>query len=181
MRSHHLLALRAPGNVERDLHEIQLNILAETGASSAQALPPMIPLEYPANLPEVSVCDLVAWRDLPPLELARPVAEPAGLRLSVAIPLPLTEWAGRVAGSRSRRGHPQIGPALYLGAGFYLSGPDGSSLPAEKLKTWCEPLRGVFLRSVSVELMHVRTAEPPEWWESVDWSVLWKRWIKLRG
>lgn len=187
----HLVCLRLPGNVEREVNRLRQVMFRESGAASTQAIPPILPLAYSDGaLPDDAVGRLPQTEILP-LAIGPPVLHASTVVLHVPMD---ARWSAWIESSG-------------------LAGTAGPPPDAEEIGGWPAPLRGVFLgasdladqwtslekriardperralasvpervRVVNVALLTVRTSSPVYWWQDVEWQIEWTVRIKLRG
>lgn len=180
----HVVVLRAPGNVERELNQIRSQLFGATGAVSTHALPPIFPIAYPDNKIPQEVSDNIPQTDIPPASIGRIHADNRACSMEANIALPESRpthtWTTYLG-----IGHAQIPPEFpHPLSGFFLGAADlanafnqdGRDLAAE-LDPGPLPKR---IAVFAVELISVSWGAAP-WWTSVDWNVVWSRRIKLRG
>jgi hypothetical protein len=95
-----LTALRAPGNVERALADLQTLLFRSLGLLEARALPPLVPLAWSEDAPNL---DAFGPAPLPPITLAGPGKDRACIIVGLEPVAPLAalmESVRRTAGGR---------------------------------------------------------------------------------
>ncbi|MFP4114937.1 MAG: hypothetical protein ACOC0E_01650 [Spirochaetota bacterium] len=173
MRHHYrFVALRLPGNVERELSRLQTLLFESTGSLGVPALPPIVPVA--GTISETmdgcaeSDAALAALAPSAPLELGsvacvdRVVTMDASMQARAAAGLPsaLEPAAGRVLlgtiDADAASGVSQLDAEW--------ARVNARSAPDDRRST-------MTVRRVAVQLLEVRSDTDP-WWQSVDWAVL---------
>lgn len=180
----HVVVLRAPGNVERELNQIRSRLFGATGAVSTHALPPIFPIAYSDKQIPREVSDNIPQTDIPPASVGHIHADNRACSMEASItlpePRPTHTWAAYLGVGQAQIPpefpHPLSG--FFLGAAdlAHAFNQDDRELVAELDRRLLPKRIAVF----AVELISVSWDASP-WWTSVDWKVVWSRRIKLRG
>ena len=176
MFTHHVLAVLPPDNVAGDIARFQMTLFREEGLVSAQALPPILPMLWTIHDVPRTVVVPEVMRNLAPIQIGIPV------RLEAAVVVPVTlsdewaEWIGTLDRYRSRPAAEVSDLLPSCASGFFVCSCESG--PVRLPPTEWKARR---LTSIAVALMALtfRSADRP--WESVDWQIHWKRYVKLRG
>lgn len=182
-----LLALRLPGNVERDVNNYRTRLFEVTGAASTFALPPVIPLVYTnPDLPD-DVVDRLPQTELGPLSFGRVGTEDGSAFLAVKLEPRWSAWVNSVPQTDvpKLQGVPVPGSGVFLGSADLVAAIAEAETEdrahTERDKAPAPPVMPGQQKVLHVELLIV-TADPGErWWETLDWSIPWSRRVKLRG
>lgn len=185
-RSHHILALRLPGNVERVVNDLRSELYNLTAATSTQALPPILPLAYVSPGTSEETVGLLPQTEIAPLQVGPigPHDETHGKTLVLRIEMEelWREWLRGFVAKPAPRGMP-----VPL-AGVFLGGTDladsWSSFSARDERRRFEDLRSALpkrLTVLQVELLSIHTRASGRWWDDIDWEIPWSKRIKLRG
>lgn len=169
-----LSALRLPGNIEGRLADLQARLFREHGLLSARALPPLVPLLWTQNPPELADVDPAP---LPPLTVTEPEVGRAGVVLGLSPLAPLQDLARRL-GEGARE--PESSPPFALGAPAILLAPapgtavdptsGGTADPAPGAAT----VYGTVVRSFTLVVIDIRVWEGEEP-ERVVWEEVAQR------
>lgn len=170
---HLLLCLGLPGNVERKLADLRMQIFKETGACSSQALPPVIPLCYLRSSCEAEVVELLPQEQIPPIEIGKVAHKHGTVVISTHLAPAWKRWLANL----ECRDAPHEMPVPL--AGIFLAATDARD-STDRTTVAPEAALPHHLAVAKVELIAVSVSDDP-WWMSVDWEVMWSKRIKLRG
>jgi len=184
--SHHILALRLPGNVERIVNDLRSEFYRLTPATSTQALPPILPLAYLAEDTGSDSVSPLPQTEIVPLQIGgigrSGDAGHETLVLEVAMADSWSEWLRGFATIPAPRGMPVPLAGLFLGGSDLVDYWSGSSQSAELefIRSLSDKLR-MRLSVLHVELVSLQIPASGAWWDHLDWEILWSKRIKLRG
>jgi hypothetical protein len=176
-----VVALRLPGNVERTVNRIRNELFRATGATSTQSIAPVIPLAYVDPGTQADLVDSLRQSDTPPFPVGE-VRENAEA-LSIAV-----EWSGgweeflaELPSESVPSGMPAPRLGIFLGARDLVDGWNDlpKTLRDEAISGIMQDLP-VRLTVLHIEL-HSLMITARNWWEDLDWKVIWSRRVKLRG
>jgi hypothetical protein len=174
--THHLLALLPHGNVGREIADLQRALFSEYGVVSSQALPPLLPLMWAEASTPVSVAETLDCSNLPPVEPAPPTVDQYGVVLPVSLDDRWEMWITSLGGWEAVPS-PAFAALLPVhGAGFFVCGNETAVTSIPDLHRGTQRLRALHLMLLRVTILDL--SRP---WEGIDWSVVWRRSIKLRG
>ncbi len=181
-RSHHILTLRLPGNVERVVNDLRSELYSLTAAISTQALPPILPLAYVGPDTGSETISLLPQTDIPPLRIGPIGTCNETLVLKVEMDRLWNEWLRGFAAAPAPHGMPVPLAGIFLGGTDLVDYWSNSSSRDDWLsltdRSGGLPKR---LSVVHVELMSLQTRTSDAWWDHLDWEFRWSKRIKLRG
>ncbi len=181
-RSHHLLTLRLPGNVERVVNNLRSELYSLTAAVSTQALPPILPLAYVPPDTGSETINLLPQTGIAPLHIGPIGTCNETVVLEVEMDRLWNQWLRGFAASPAPHGMPAPLTGIFLGGtdlvDHWTNSPSRDGWLSLIDRSGGLPKR---LSVVHVELMSLQTRTSDMWWNHLDWEVLWSKRIKLRG
>lgn len=181
-RSHHLLTLRLPGNVERVVNNLRSELYSLTAAVSTQALPPILPLAYVPPDTGSETISLLPQTGIPPLHIGPIGTCNETAVLEVEMDRLWNEWLRGFAAGPAPHGMPAPLAGIFLGGTDLVdywtnsSSRDGWLSLIDRSSSLPKRLSVIHLEFMSLQIQASGT-----WWDHLDWEVLWSKRIKLRG
>ncbi len=174
----YIVALRPPGNIAKEVADLQRHIRTVHGLVSTAALPPMLILAGTNDPPARSFLEdasIGAFTALRPDRVRRNKKD---------LELALTPHSDLLAAIASHFGNKNYSPGFFLGDARERRGT-GPSTPGARGLTDEEavslPLPSFTLRSGRLSVFELDYSDSERWWESIVWIERWRsRTLRLR-
>ncbi len=173
LRRHLLLSLRLPGNVERTLSDLQMQIFKATGACSSQALPAFIPLAYLDDRCDADIVSLLPQEEMAAVEVGELTPCQDTVVFTASLSDAWERWLSNLRRAPSPSGMPMPGCGVFLAATDAVTWTAAGQVSAAAMPH--------HLTVMKIELIDLTVADDDEWWQNVEWEALWSKRIKLRG
>ena len=163
-RTHWILTLRLPGNVERVVNDLRSELYSLTLATSTHAIPPVLPIAYVPHGTQSETVGPLPQTEITPLHVGPIDTQDETLVLTVEMNDRWCEWLRGLDVQPAPRGMPVPLGGIFLG-GSDLAGRWSSSSVRERGLSFLDRLTGLpkRLSVLHVELMSLRTSASSTW------------------
>ena len=165
----YVVALRPPGNIAKEVADLQRTVQREYGLVSAVALPPVTILAQTQQPPERSFLEDTSVGAFTALRPQRIRLSTAALELALEPHSPLLDAVASFFGTDDFR------PGFFLG-----DTREARGITEEDIATL--PVPAFTLRSAWLSIFELRFSNPDTWWEDLVWIERWRsRTLRMRG